>query len=553
MEVDLWVFGDGPFRHQLDFSKVSFSRLPEWLLRRHEGLPDFDALLIKFRGPNNGEAEEATDEGRWERCAVHARALRRAGQPIEILVELKPREESVLSRKMGIGRVSRRWERTGREFVKYSSRLTLEADKVAHVEVTAALMQDLFQADTEDETFARLALTGVIPSLSITRIPINLILIIDRSASMKGPGLEAAKAAAIQAARSVQAGDQLTVIAFDSSAVQVVPTFTKGAEEGKTKEAEDAVRKLEAGGSTNMQNALLMAAAGAREAFSASRTNRVMLLTDGKPTKIDGLVEVVSELSKLGIVTTTLGVGDDFDEQLLAKLAQIGMGNTYWVKNGDNMIEVMKSEIAELGLIVGRNCRVTVAPAPGVSVVEVYGFTSGIVATGETVVEIGDIISNSTVDVLMRLAYNNLPEGKDQKLLDAKVEYLDVNTKAVTASSTMSASFTKSTSEMAASLPVGIVVDKIARVHAAQAMRIAMNKLRDGDLKGALAALSMESAELIISKAAAGASSSAREKAKASLKDEVDFYRNQASRGQLDASALRKELAIRVNKLEKKM
>lgn len=553
MDVDVWVFGDGPFRHQLDFSKVPFARLPDWLTRRHEGLPNFDSLLIKYRGPNNNDLEDASDQGRWERCAVHARFLKGKGAALEIFVELKPREEAVLSRKMGIGRVSRRWERTGREFIKYSSRLTLETDKVAHVEVTAALMQDLFQAETEDETFARLALTGVIPSLSITRIPINLILIVDRSASMKGAGLEAAKAAAVQAARSVQAGDQLTVIAFDTSAVQVVPTFTKGAEEGKTKEAEDAVRKLEAGGSTNMQNALLMAAAGAREAFSASRTNRVMLLTDGKPTKIDGLVEVVSELSKLGIVTTTLGVGDDFDEQLLAKLAQIGMGNTYWVKNGDNMIEVMKSEIAELGLIVGRNCRVTVAPAPGVSVVEVYGFTSGIVASGETVVEIGDIVSNSTVDVLMRLAYNSLPEGRDQKLLDAKVEYLDVNTKVVTTSSTMSASFTKSTSEMAASLPVGIVVDKIARVHAAQAMRLAMSKLRDGDLKGALAALSMESAELIVSKAAAGASSEAKEKAKASLKDEVDFYRNQASRGQLDASALRKELAIRVNKMEKKM
>eukprot|EP00162_Nutomonas_longa_P012232 comp20987_c0_seq1/m.43937 comp20987_c0_seq1/g.43937 ORF comp20987_c0_seq1/g.43937 comp20987_c0_seq1/m.43937 type:complete len:553 (-) comp20987_c0_seq1:44-1702(-) len=533
----------------LDLLKASLAALPDWLNKRFDNLPAFDLLRVQYATTANAAWHPLESLGDWDLCIRAARALK-GRDNLLMLIEERPREEPLLTQRYGMGKISRKWEKTQREYLRFHTRLTLDVERKTKVEMEAQLMQDIFVAEKEDETFVRICLKGIIPSLSISRIPINLVILIDRSASMKGAPLDAAKISALSAAQSLQAGDQLTVIAFDTLSTAIVPSFIKGEEEGKMKECETAIRKLEAGGSTNMQNALMMAALGAREAYSASKTNRVMLITDGKPNKVDGLVDIVQQLSQLGICTTTLGVGNDFDEELLAKLAQIGMGSHYWVKNGDQMIEVMKKEIADLALVVARQCKLILMPIEHVSVSEVYGYTYGMSPMGEIVVEIGDIVSNNLQDVLVKLSYTSgLHEG-NQKLLDLRLTYLDNNTNEAVATSTLSATFSKASSEVNSSLPLGVVVEKVARVHAARAMKMALAKLRQGDVQGALRALSMESADLLSKKALSSPSQKAR-KGVAKAAGELEFIHDQVTRGQLEAAEMRKILAVRAAELEK--
>jgi Ca-activated chloride channel family protein len=485
---------------------------------------------------------------RWAEAVVHARTLGPAKR-LTLHVRERPREEKVLSRKMGIGRVSRKWERTDREFVRFHTRLFLAQQDPPVVAPEAALEQDLFPADEEDETFARVCLRGIVSSLAVQRVPINLIVLVDTSSSMSGTKIAAAKAAARAGAATLQNGDQLTVISFDSAPRTVVPTVVKGnCDEQEWAAGLSAIARLEAGGSTDMQAAIASAASLAELAFTASKSNRVLLITDGKPNKAEGLLEGVGGLSSKGISTTTLGIGDDFNETLLADLAQRGLGACYYVRHGEQMVEVMKQEIANLSLVVGRQCKLTLRPAAGVTINEVYGYPSGLAASGETVVEIGDILSNANRDVLARISYPPMDRGR-HKLLEFQVTYLDTATNKRTSSSVLQANFAEDKAELSTAAPVGLVVERIAKAHSARAMRQAVAKLAEDDIEGALTVLNCQAAEVLL--AAKRATGAAARKRLGNLATELRGAHTQAIRsgGKVNPRQLGKELAMRSHSL----
>ena len=453
-------------------------------VRGPSGLVDATAVFFV-----RGEAVE--DDAAWLAELAHAASA--GGGELGVELREPGRADEVLTRQLGIGSVSRKWERVERRFVKFSSRLKLDCEATAEVAAEVQIKEDIFLADQDQETFVRIALNGIISSLSISRVPINLIIVVDYSGSMRGDKIAAARAAAKAAVDTLQSGDQVTVIAFSSVAETLVPTTILG--QGDVDGAMRALDEMEARGTTNMRTALEAAAQGAIRAFSGSRTNRVILLTDGKPQKEDGLVDIVGQLAHAGICTTTLGIGDDFNESLLERLASVGTGSLYFVKHGDEMVRVMREEIADLSLVVGRQCRVVITPQPKVSVTEVYGYPSGNESNGQTVIQVGDVRSNATLDILVRLAYN-LPPG-EHKLLSVVVTYVDVNTSKQESTATLAASFTENEAELMSNVPVGLVVEKAAKMHAARVMRDAIDLFRGGDYAEGMALLEMFSDSVV--------------------------------------------------------
>jgi Ca-activated chloride channel family protein len=87
-------------------------------------------------------------------------------------------------------------------------------------------------------------LSGEVP---VQRAPINVALVLDRSGSMSGPPLEAAKDAAKRFAGFLATGDRLTIVTFDDE----VHTVFGPAPAGDPAAAE-AIERIRAGGSTNL-------------------------------------------------------------------------------------------------------------------------------------------------------------------------------------------------------------------------------------------------------------------------------------------------------------
>ena len=78
----------------------------------------------------------------------------------------------------------------------------------------------------------------------------------------------------------------------------------------------------------------------------------MLLLTDGQAnvgeTSVSRLSKHASELRKRGITTSTLGIGDGFDETLLASMAEAGGGNFQYISSAADLPAFFQKEIGDL-------------------------------------------------------------------------------------------------------------------------------------------------------------------------------------------------------------
>jgi len=229
------------------------------------------------------------------------------------------------------------------------------------------------------------------PRPSAARAPLDLAIVLDRSGSMHGPKLAAARAAAAQLVRRCAPEDVLSVVAYDGVVMTVAPPATGAAQA-------DLPRRIEAiqsGGSTNLSGGWLRG----RELVERARTDgavcRIVLLTDGLAnagiTDPQQLVGLCATARERGITTTTIGFGEDYDERLLRAMADAGGGHTYYIEKVDQAIGIFEEEIEGLLGLVAQNASVLVTPAPAARLAAVYHSYPREAAGDGLRLELGDV------------------------------------------------------------------------------------------------------------------------------------------------------------------
>ncbi len=192
----------------------------------------------------------------------------------------------------------------------------------------------------------------------VRRAPINIALVLDRSGSMSGMPLEAAKTAATRFASFLGPQDRLSVVVFDDTVDTIF-----GPAAGGEPAAADAIGRVQAGGSTNLSGGWLQ---GRKlvEQGKVEGTNRVVLLTDGQanagivePGKLLGLAR---DGAGRKVTTTCIGFGAEFNEDLLTPMSQAGGGNYWYVESNDQMAGIFEGEIEGLVALAAQNVEVEV-------------------------------------------------------------------------------------------------------------------------------------------------------------------------------------------------
>ena len=245
------------------------------------------------------------------------------------------------------------------------------------------------------------------------RTPVDVALVLDRSGSMGGRKLDMAREAVAHAIRLLKPSDHLGVVCYDDQ-VQTVLDRAPATAEAKAL-ATSRLRAIDARGSTDLHAGWLRGAELARAEAKGTGLAKVLLLTDGLANHgmIDHgeLVATASRLRQEGVVTSTFGVGADFDEELLSRIATEGGGHFYFIEKAVQIPDMFASELGETLEVVARDVVFEVSSEPGVEAMILNALPSEQV-DGRLRVRCGDLVADQELTLIVAVAFKGVhPEG----------------------------------------------------------------------------------------------------------------------------------------------
>ena len=262
------------------------------------------------------------------------------------------------------------------------------------------------RANGKSARFILARITAPAARAKSTRAPVNLAIVLDRSGSMSGAKLDTAKRAVTEAITHLKPTDRFSVVVYDDQ-VDVVIESTAATEEAKHA-ALGRLWDIDARGSTDLGGGWLRGCEQVASHLMEQGVNRCLLLTDGLAnvgiTDHDALTAHASELRARGVSTTTFGVGTDFDERLLADLADAGGGHFYYISDVAQIRDAITTEVGEALEVVARDVSIDVLARDEI---EVEAITPHKVQRrgGRTAILLGDHVSEQVVEAVLRLTF----------------------------------------------------------------------------------------------------------------------------------------------------
>ena len=258
-----------------------------------------------------------------------------------------------------------------------------------------------------DCTMLMLGLNARLRPAQLARRPLNLVVSIDVSGSMRDEGKwDFAAQGLLLLLEALHPGDILTLVTYSSSA----RVIAEGVPASDAADLAETIGRLSPGGGTNLHDGLDLAFDMARRYASGDTENRVILLSDGEPTvgitDNPSIFAMAREYVEEGIGLTTVGLGQGFDPALMRGLAEIGGGNHYFLENVQSVEEVFVEEIEYFVSPIATNLRIELQAGEAYGLREVFG-TSMQEVNGDTAV-----IRYPNVTVAHRRSHDDQERGR---------------------------------------------------------------------------------------------------------------------------------------------
>ena len=255
------------------------------------------------------------------------------------------------------------------------------------------------------------------------RRPLNLSLVIDRSGSMAGQSLRYAIKAAQQFVESLTADDIVSVVIYDDQSETILPPQTVEDKAAICKQ----IGRIRAGGCTNLSGGWLMGCDCVKSQQTSDRLNRVLLLTDGQAnmgiTDPKVLTKTAKNQAETGIITTTLGFGTSFNEDLLISMADAAGGNFYFIQSPEDVAPVFRIELESLTAVVAQNLTVKLQPETGVEITEVLNNYRSNRQGEQLELFLGDVYQVEAKQLALQLSISPQANPGDIKLVTVTYDY----------------------------------------------------------------------------------------------------------------------------------
>lgn len=273
---------------------------------------------------------------------------------------------------------------------------------------------------SDAETLLDVLLRIDVPSTEqlAARPRLNLGLVLDRSGSMGGDKLRFAKEAAAHLIDQLSDDDRVSLTVFDDDIRVVVPSVKADNKRG----LKEALAHVHAGGSTDLYGGWK---AGAHEVLGfldREGLNRVIVLSDGEAnrgrTNPDSIAERVQRMLGKGVSTSTMGVGLDYNEDLMAAMARSGDGNYYFLQQAMELAPVFRAELHGLAALAGSKVGLLLELGREVTVLDVF---NDFRRSPEGAYQLPNLVMGQTLDVVVRLRVP--PTAHETEICRFRVSY----------------------------------------------------------------------------------------------------------------------------------
>ncbi len=262
-----------------------------------------------------------------------------------------------------------------------------------------------------------------------TSLPLNFCLVLDHSGSMKGEKLTNMKIATKRVIEMLQPHDIVTLVIFDDTTEVVVPA-TRAADRAALLAR---VETIEPVGGTAMSLGMQAGLAELRKHLSPDYLAHMLLLTDGQTWGDEETChEVAKRLDAEGIGLTALGLGSEWNEQLLDTLADLAGGNSDYIANPASIDAYFARAVQTTQGTYAQDARLLLRFVRDVTPRAVHRVTPTIANLGyqplgenEAAIKLGDLVYGTASSAMLELLIPSRGTGSF-RIAQAELHYLPV-------------------------------------------------------------------------------------------------------------------------------
>ncbi len=258
------------------------------------------------------------------------------------------------------------------------------------------------------------------------QMPLNLSLVLDKSGSMQGKKIANLRQAAKLVVDRLGTQDTISIVAF-SDRKYLIAESQPVTDKDELKRRIDRIRD---GGGTAISGGMGQGLAELDKALSPDRVSRMLVLTDGQTFGDEKqCLKLGKQAGDNGIVVNALGLGDDWNEDLLDEIAEASGGVADFIDSPDKIVAFFEQAVKSMQDTVVQNAQMVLRLANGVTPRQVWQVLPMISNLGyrplsdrDVQVILGELEKGQPRSLLVELLIGPRPAGS-YRIAQAEISY----------------------------------------------------------------------------------------------------------------------------------
>lgn len=275
-------------------------------------------------------------------------------------------------------------------------------------------------------------MTDGVPAYQITSAPQEVISKFPRRIDYVADAL-------MTASEYLRPADNFSLVAFAGRSYAMIPNVS-GKDVERLRQASRELDYLHLGDGTQMAEGIATAYEQVLKAINRSRptgsqsssfASRLILLTDGHTLNVNECYEWAKKSRESGIKLSTMGIGSEFNEELLIPLADQTGGNAYYIESPEKIPEAFSRELGSALRVSYRNVEIKLQIPSGIELrrthrvfPELGVFDLGPNMGGSYSLQLGDYDPAAPLGLLLELIISPRPPGS-YRLMQALLAWDD--------------------------------------------------------------------------------------------------------------------------------